>query len=60
MNKTLKRAAVACLVMFALLMINVNILQAVRAEELSGDSATPATTTRGTPSSGDASSRAAR
>ncbi|RVX46156.1 cell elongation-specific peptidoglycan D,D-transpeptidase [Nonomuraea polychroma] len=38
MNKTLKRAAVACLVMFALLMINVNILQAVRAEELSGDS----------------------
>ncbi|MGP3960838.1 peptidoglycan D,D-transpeptidase FtsI family protein [Nonomuraea sp. 3N208] len=38
MNKTLKRAAVACLVMFALLMINVNILQAVRAEELSSDS----------------------
>jgi peptidoglycan glycosyltransferase len=38
MNKTLKRAAVACLVMFALLMINVNILQAVRAEDLSKDS----------------------
>ncbi|HEX4814022.1 MAG TPA: penicillin-binding protein 2 [Nonomuraea sp.] len=37
MNKTLKRASVACLVMFALLMINVNILQAVRAEGLSKD-----------------------
>lgn len=37
MNKTLKRAAVACLAMFALLMVNVNILQAGRAETLSGD-----------------------
>ncbi|MEU1727257.1 penicillin-binding protein 2 [Nonomuraea sp. NPDC005692] len=33
MNSTLKRTAVACLVMFALLMINVNILQAVRADD---------------------------
>jgi peptidoglycan glycosyltransferase len=38
MNGTLKRVAVACLAMFALLMVNVNILQAVRAEGLSGDS----------------------
>jgi peptidoglycan glycosyltransferase len=37
MNKTLKRTAVACLVMFALLMINVNILQAVRADNYSSD-----------------------
>ncbi|MGW0807098.1 peptidoglycan D,D-transpeptidase FtsI family protein [Nonomuraea sp. NPDC002799] len=37
MNSTLKRAAVACLAMFALLMINVNFLQAVRAEDLRSD-----------------------
>ncbi|MEQ4720281.1 penicillin-binding protein 2 [Nonomuraea sp. B19D2] len=37
MNSPLKRVAVACLAMFALLMINVNYLQAVRAEELSTD-----------------------
>ncbi|WP_043619801.1 peptidoglycan D,D-transpeptidase FtsI family protein [Nonomuraea candida] len=37
MNRTLKRAAVACLAMFALLMVNVNILQAVRAEGLQDD-----------------------
>lgn len=37
MNGTLKRAAVACLAMFALLMINVNFLGGVRAEELRGD-----------------------
>ncbi|KAB8196293.1 penicillin-binding protein 2 [Nonomuraea phyllanthi] len=37
MNGTLKRVAVACLAMFALLMINVNFLQAVRAEELRSD-----------------------
>ncbi|GAA1748083.1 peptidoglycan D,D-transpeptidase FtsI family protein [Nonomuraea sp. AD125B] len=37
MNSTLKRVSVACLAMFALLMINVNFLQAVRAEELSAD-----------------------
>ncbi|MEO3886956.1 penicillin-binding protein 2 [Nonomuraea sp. B5E05] len=37
MNSTLKRAAVACLAMFALLMVNVNYLQAVRAEGLSSD-----------------------
>ncbi|GAA5047247.1 peptidoglycan glycosyltransferase [Thermocatellispora tengchongensis] len=37
MNGPLKRAAVACLVMFGLLMINVNYLQAVRAEDLRDD-----------------------
>ncbi|MBB5776127.1 peptidoglycan D,D-transpeptidase FtsI family protein [Nonomuraea jabiensis] len=37
MNSTLKRVAVACLAMFALLMINVNYLQAVKAEGLRGD-----------------------
>ncbi|MGN9837621.1 peptidoglycan D,D-transpeptidase FtsI family protein [Nonomuraea sp. H19] len=37
MNGTLKRVAVACLAMFALLMINVNFLQAVKAEELRSD-----------------------
>ncbi|MEV0625858.1 peptidoglycan D,D-transpeptidase FtsI family protein [Nonomuraea wenchangensis] len=37
MNSTLKRVSVACLAMFALLMINVNILQAVRAEDLRSD-----------------------
>ncbi|MEU8382129.1 penicillin-binding protein 2 [Streptosporangium sp. NPDC048865] len=34
MNGPLKRAALACLVMFGLLMINVNYLQAVRADDL--------------------------
>ncbi|MEU7741041.1 penicillin-binding protein 2 [Nonomuraea sp. NPDC049158] len=38
MNGTLKRAAVACLAMFALLMINVNYVQAVKAEQYSADS----------------------
>ncbi|MEU6713863.1 penicillin-binding protein 2 [Nonomuraea sp. NPDC046802] len=38
MNRTLKRAAVACLAMMALLMINVNFLQAVKAGELQDDS----------------------
>jgi peptidoglycan glycosyltransferase len=38
MNGPLKRAALACLVMFGLLMINVNYLQAVRADGLSKDS----------------------
>ncbi|MEU4577946.1 peptidoglycan D,D-transpeptidase FtsI family protein [Nonomuraea sp. ATR24] len=37
MNGTIKRAAVACLAMFALLMINVNVLQAVNAKDLSDD-----------------------
>ncbi|MEV4167866.1 penicillin-binding protein 2 [Nonomuraea sp. NPDC049709] len=37
MNGTLKRVAVACLAMFALLMINVNIVQAVRSEGLRTD-----------------------
>ncbi|MER7128956.1 peptidoglycan D,D-transpeptidase FtsI family protein [Streptosporangium saharense] len=37
MNAPLKRVAVACLVMFALLMINVNYLQAVRADGLRSD-----------------------
>ncbi|MEU7001507.1 penicillin-binding transpeptidase domain-containing protein [Nonomuraea sp. NPDC046570] len=37
MNGPLKRAAVACLVMFGLLMLNVNYLQAVRADELRED-----------------------
>ncbi|MEV8634764.1 penicillin-binding protein 2 [Streptosporangium sp. NPDC051023] len=38
MNGPLKRAALACLLMFGLLMINVNYLQAVRAEGLRSDS----------------------
>ncbi|WP_436758179.1 peptidoglycan D,D-transpeptidase FtsI family protein [Streptosporangium sp. V21-05] len=38
MNGPLKRAALACLLMFGLLMINVNYLQAVRAEDLRKDS----------------------
>ncbi|WP_433370179.1 peptidoglycan D,D-transpeptidase FtsI family protein [Streptosporangium sp. CA-115845] len=38
MNGPLKRAALACLLMFGLLMINVNYLQAVRAEDLRADS----------------------
>ncbi|WP_329088338.1 MULTISPECIES: peptidoglycan D,D-transpeptidase FtsI family protein [unclassified Streptosporangium] len=38
MNGPLKRAALACLLMFGLLMINVNYLQAVRAEDLRDDS----------------------
>ncbi|MER6824920.1 penicillin-binding protein 2 [Streptosporangium sp. NPDC000563] len=38
MNGPLKRAAFACLLMFGLLMINVNYLQAVRAEDLRDDS----------------------
>ncbi|GAA4233603.1 peptidoglycan glycosyltransferase [Streptosporangium album] len=37
MNGPLKRAALACLLMFGLLMLNVNYLQAVRAEDLSAD-----------------------
>ncbi|SDL31815.1 peptidoglycan glycosyltransferase [Nonomuraea maritima] len=37
MNRTLKRVAVACLAMFALLMINVNVKQAVQAEDLRTD-----------------------
>ncbi|MFI6324691.1 peptidoglycan D,D-transpeptidase FtsI family protein [Nonomuraea sp. NPDC050556] len=37
MNGTLKRAAVACLAMFALLMINVNFLQGVKADQYRGD-----------------------
>lgn len=37
MNGPLKRAAVACLLMFGLLMININYLQGVRAEELRED-----------------------
>ncbi|HLU75868.1 MAG TPA: penicillin-binding protein 2 [Nonomuraea sp.] len=37
MNRTIKRTAVACLAMFGLLMINVNILQGVRAQSLSDD-----------------------
>ncbi|MER5644826.1 penicillin-binding protein 2 [Streptosporangium sp. NPDC002524] len=38
MNGPLKRAALACMLMFGLLMINVNYLQAVRAEDLRDDS----------------------
>ncbi|WP_326646282.1 penicillin-binding protein 2 [Streptosporangium sp. NBC_01755] len=38
MNGPLKRAAFACMLMFGLLMINVNYLQAVRAEDLRDDS----------------------
>ncbi|MEU8270293.1 penicillin-binding protein 2 [Sphaerisporangium sp. NPDC049002] len=37
MNGTLKRASVACLLMFGLLMININYLQAVKADELRSD-----------------------
>ncbi|WP_113701718.1 peptidoglycan D,D-transpeptidase FtsI family protein [Nonomuraea lactucae] len=37
MNGTLKRVAVACLAMFALLMLNANYLQALRADNLSSD-----------------------
>ncbi|NRQ31574.1 penicillin-binding protein 2 [Nonomuraea sp. NN258] len=37
MNSTLKRAAVACLTLFALLMINVNVLQAVNADKYRED-----------------------
>ncbi|RCG29051.1 penicillin-binding protein 2 [Sphaerisporangium album] len=37
MNGTLKRASVACLLMFGLLMININYLQAVKADELRTD-----------------------
>ncbi|MEV6865641.1 penicillin-binding transpeptidase domain-containing protein [Streptosporangium subroseum] len=38
MNGPLKRAALACLLMFGLLMVNVNYLQAVRADGLREDS----------------------
>ncbi|GIH23355.1 penicillin-binding protein A [Acrocarpospora phusangensis] len=38
MNGTLKRAAVACLLMFGLLMVNVTYLGAVKAEDYRGDS----------------------
>ncbi|MFI7052373.1 peptidoglycan D,D-transpeptidase FtsI family protein [Streptosporangium canum] len=38
MNGPLKRAALACLLMFGLLMLNVNYLQAVRADDLRADS----------------------
>ncbi len=37
MNATIKRAAVACMVMFALLMVNVNYLGAVKAGDYSTD-----------------------
>ncbi|GGM70356.1 penicillin-binding protein A [Thermopolyspora flexuosa] len=37
MNGTLKRVAVACMVMFGLLLLNVNYLQAVKAEEYRED-----------------------
>ncbi|GAA2410466.1 peptidoglycan D,D-transpeptidase FtsI family protein [Nonomuraea africana] len=37
MNGTLKRAAVACLVMFGLLMVNVNYIQAIKAETFNED-----------------------
>ncbi|GII84688.1 putative penicillin-binding protein PbpA [Sphaerisporangium siamense] len=37
MNGTLKRTSVACLLMFALLMININYVQAVKAEGLRED-----------------------
>ncbi|WP_066360053.1 peptidoglycan D,D-transpeptidase FtsI family protein [Herbidospora mongoliensis] len=37
MNATIKRAAVACMVMFALLMVNVNFLGAVKAGDYSTD-----------------------
>ncbi|WP_068920485.1 peptidoglycan D,D-transpeptidase FtsI family protein [Planobispora rosea] len=38
MNSTLKRAALACMVMFGLLMININYLQVVRADDLKQNS----------------------
>ncbi|OUC95696.1 peptidoglycan D,D-transpeptidase FtsI family protein [Streptosporangium minutum] len=38
MNSTLKRVALACLLMFGLLMLNVNYLQGVRADDLRADS----------------------
>ncbi|GII77684.1 putative penicillin-binding protein PbpA [Sphaerisporangium rufum] len=38
MNSTIKRASVACLLMFGLLMLNINYLQAVKAEGLREDS----------------------
>jgi peptidoglycan glycosyltransferase len=38
MNSTLKRAAVACLVMFGLLMVNITYLQAVKADQYRTDS----------------------
>ncbi|MCG5219667.1 penicillin-binding transpeptidase domain-containing protein [Streptosporangium soli] len=38
MNGPLKRAALACLLMFGLLMVNVNYVQAVRAEDYRADS----------------------
>ncbi|GII04809.1 peptidoglycan D,D-transpeptidase FtsI family protein [Planobispora takensis] len=38
MNSPLKRTALACILMFGLLMININYLQAVRAEDLKQDS----------------------
>ncbi|GII95853.1 peptidoglycan D,D-transpeptidase FtsI family protein [Sinosporangium siamense] len=38
MNGTLKRAAVACMLMFALLMLNVNYIQVIQAEDLRTDS----------------------
>ncbi|MEU6741611.1 peptidoglycan D,D-transpeptidase FtsI family protein [Streptosporangium sandarakinum] len=38
MNGPLKRVAIACLLMFGLLMFNVNYLQAVKADKLSSDS----------------------
>ncbi|MDP9864219.1 MULTISPECIES: peptidoglycan D,D-transpeptidase FtsI family protein [Streptosporangium] len=38
MNSPLKRVALACLLMFGLLMLNVNYLQAVRADDLRADS----------------------
>ena len=37
MNGTLKRVAIACMVMFGLLLVNVNYLQAVKAEEFRSD-----------------------
>ncbi|MGW0072379.1 peptidoglycan D,D-transpeptidase FtsI family protein, partial [Streptosporangium sandarakinum] len=37
MNGPLKRVAIACLLMFGLLMFNVNYLQAVKADKLSAD-----------------------
>ncbi|MEO3810416.1 penicillin-binding protein 2 [Sphaerisporangium sp. B11E5] len=37
MNNTVKRMAVACLLMFGLLMVNINYLQAVKADDLRAD-----------------------
>jgi peptidoglycan glycosyltransferase len=37
MNGPLKRAALACMLMFGLLMLNINYLQAVQADEFRGD-----------------------